>query len=176
MSAKSMYSYRHTLYAILDEFQPKTAFEYGTGTSTQIMALYPSVKTVISVEHDEKFYDLIERLSLGNVMLSCKSDMDEYVNELSQATDLVFIDGRNRAKCLEHAKNYSDIVVLHDARREEYRTAILTYQYQIWTDEGNTVVLTDDEITYGRLKSALEEIECVEPFTEKIIYVGDVAV
>jgi len=164
-----MHSYDKTLYALLEAFNPKNVFEWGPGISTQIIALYPSVEKVVSVEHDEFFYDLVERLSLDNVSLNIRQDMEEYVNFIGDSRyDLIFVDGRNRRNCLKVARNLTDLVVLHDAARLDYRDAVDDYRFQIWTDEGNTVVLTNSQEVYEKSKSVLCSIECKKPNPEVI--------
>ncbi|MBX4189767.1 hypothetical protein KW791_00495 [Candidatus Parcubacteria bacterium] len=168
MPAKSMHSYAETLYAILDEFKPRVCFEWGPGTSTQIMALHPSVQRLDSVENEQIFYDLIERLHYDNVNFHYFREMDEYVEALKGNYDFVFIDGRDRSRCLDVAKKHSPIVMLHDAARSDYRQAIHEYQFKVWTDFGQTVSLTNNIQVYSRLKSALNTLECDEPKEEKI--------
>lgn len=169
MPAKSMYSYSETLYKLLDEFKPQTAFEWGPGVSTQIISLYPSVEKLVSVENEIIFYDLLENLNFNNLVLRYCPDMGEYVDALGeQFYDIIFIDGRTRTKCLHKANGHSDIVILHDAAREEYREAIKSYKYQVWSDSGNTVVLTNDEKTNERILSILSG-SLVEPKLEKVL-------
>jgi predicted O-methyltransferase YrrM len=164
-----MHSYDNTLYALLEAFNPKNVFEWGPGISTQIMALYPSVEKVVSVEHDEFFYDLVEKLKLDNVTLEIHQDMQEYVDAIGDSRyDLIFIDGRSRSNCLKVARNLTGLVVLHDAARLDYRDAVDDYKFQIWTDEGNTVVLTNSQEVYEKAKSALYVLECKKPNPEVI--------
>jgi len=163
-----MYSYSETLYALLDEFKPTTVFEWGPGTSTQIICLYPSVEKLVSVEHEIIFYDMVERLRFGNLDLKFIPDMERYVSAFN-GCDFVFVDGRDRARCLQKAFN-SNVVILHDAAREDYRKDIKKFKYQVWTDEGNTVTLTNNEETYEKIKSCLSKFICNEPETEKIIF------
>ncbi len=170
MPAKSMYSYSDTLYAVLDEFKPSSCFEWGPGTSTQIMALHPAVVTLNSVEHEVIFYDIVERLKLPNVLLHLASNLDDYVNVIGDAEyDFIFVDGRDRVRCLERAIHVAPLVMLHDAARAEYRDAVLAFKYQVWTDGGNTVCLTNDEEIYGRLSNLFKDRVC-EPPSEKVYF------
>lgn len=174
MSAKSMYSYSDTLYAILDEFKPESAFEWGPGTSTQILAMHPAVKTVKSVEDEVFFYDAIEKLKYDNVTFCYKQDMHEYTNEIyNNEYDLIFVDGRNRPECLKAAFGRSNIVILHDAAREQYREAIHMYKHHTWTDDGNTVTLTNSEEIANRLTSCLSKLSCKEPELQKCYLVPE---
>lgn len=174
MPAESMYSYSDTLYAILDAFKPRSVFEWGPGTSTQIIALYPSVESLKSVEHDENFYGVVSRLNLPNTTVCHRPSMDEYVNEIGSGNfyDLIFIDGRDRARCLDVASACSNLILLHDAARINYRDAVDSYRFQVWTDEGNTVALTDDADTYLRLMDCLRKLDCDKPNPEVIRVTG----
>lgn len=169
MPAKSLHSYANTLYDILAEFNPETVFEWGPGVSTQIFALYPSVEKVISVEHDDYFFQLVDKFNFENVKLEYKPNMEDYSNAIGEDHyDLIFVDGRDRSNCLKYAKKLSDLVVLHDAARLDYRDAVDDFKYQIWTDEGNTVVLTNSEDIYERAKNKLRMDICKKPNPEVI--------
>lgn len=173
MPAKSLYSYSDTLYAILDAFRPRSVFEWGPGTSTQIMALHGCVEELTSVEHEGVFFDVVERMRLPNVRLILETDMTRYVEAIGNKTyDLIFIDGRARSWCLGDAKTSSKIVLLHDAARSDYREAVDSYRFQVWTDEGNTAALTDDPETYTRLIDCLRYLECNKPEAEIVRMVG----
>lgn len=173
MPAKSLCSYMDALYTILDEFKPRRCFEWGPGTSTQILCLYPSVEYVKSIEHSDFFYDMIEKLNLQPLSLEIQSDMDDYVGAIGDGTyDLIFIDGRDRVRCLEMAKGRSPIIMIHDAARQQYREAIKKYDYVVWTDDGNTAILTDNEATFHRIAECIGKSACPEP-KEEIIYVKD---
>lgn len=173
MPAKSLYSYSDTLYAILDAFRPRSVFEWGPGTSTQIMALHGCVEELTSVEHEGAFYEVVERMRLPNVRLQHRPDMDGYVGAITDSSyDMVFVDGRDRAKCLSLAKVYTKLVLLHDAARSDYREVVNSYRFQVWTDEGNTVALTDDADTYLKLMECLSSLDCEKPEAEVVRMVG----
>lgn len=169
MPAKSMYSYSDSLYAILDEFKPAKVFEWGPGTSTQIMALHKSVMCITSVEHEHIFYDMIERFRIPNLILRYEPDMEKYADSIGDETfDFIFIDGRDRGKCLELAMERSPLVMLHDASRADYRDDVDAYPFQIWTDDGNTVTLTKRPDIYERALSCLEKMSCEKPNPEHV--------
>lgn len=156
MPAKSWDSYKETLYEVLQEIKPRTILEFGSGFSTQIMALYPSVERLVSVEHDKEYY----RRNLGqlqeNSKLIYEPNLDVYAKtKIDGRTDLAFVDGRNRSACLRESRSLGCPVLLHDADRDQYREAILGYKFQIWTDDGNTVMLTDDEGVFKRMSEVL---------------------
>ena len=83
-----------------------SVFEYGMGYST----LYWLSKTnkVISIEHDENWYNKTMKLSLNNEKLTCYfcKDENEYVlalEKFNQFFDIIVIDGKWRRKCAESA-------------------------------------------------------------------------
>lgn len=169
MPARSMSSYSEALFTILDEFKPARIFEWGPGSSTQIMAMQESTKSLKSVEHEEMFYKMLKRLNLPNTELVLRSNMDEYVREiLGESYDFVFVDGRDRSRCLNYARMASPIVMLHDAARADYREAIKMFNYAIWVDDGNTVILTDFYEIVGRCLHSLGVQVCGEPKPERV--------
>lgn len=156
MPAKSWDSYKDTLYEVLQEVKPRVILEFGSGFSTQIMALYPSVEKLVSVEHNEEYY----RRNLGQVQENSKLIYEPNLNiyaktKVDGRTDLAFVDGRNRSACLREIRCLGCPVILHDADREQYRDAVLEYKFQIWTDNMSTVTLTDDEGMFKRLSEVL---------------------
>ena len=156
MPAKSWDSYKDTLYEVLQEVKPRVILEFGSGFSTQIMALYPSVEKLVSVEHNEEYY----RRNLGQVQENSKLIYEPNLNiyaktKVDGRTDLAFVDGRNRSACLREIRCLGCPVILHDADREQYRDAVLEYGFQIWTDNMSTVILTDDEVMFKRLSEVL---------------------
>lgn len=169
MPAKSLDSYKETLYALLDEFKPKSVLEWGPGLSTEILALYPSILSVRSIEHDRDFYERAMDKGLLNSEIILQEDMEKYPKEhLGRFYDLIFVDGRNRSLCLEEASQISSVVILHDAARGDYRPAIEKFKFRLWTDSGNTVTLTNNEETFKRISYALKTLSCEIPSEEKI--------
>jgi SAM-dependent methyltransferase len=108
-------------------------FEYGAGASTAWLA--QRAAEVISVEHDAAFVgDFREMLApFSNAKMlerSIENGRDAYVDAIAEAGgqfDLVVIDGRYRADCLEAAGPYlkpNGIVLFDDSGRKRYRAAI----------------------------------------------------
>lgn len=173
MVAKSLHSYSDTLFCILGEFKPKFVFEWGPGVSTQMMAMFESVEMVVSVEHDINFYNKLKEWKFENIQFHFKPEMDDYVSAIGDARyDMVFVDGRDRSRCLECASKLTDLVILHDAARQDYRYAVNQFSYQIWTDEGNTAILTNSFDVYERAKNCLGKMVCATPKPEKVAMVG----
>jgi len=145
-TASSYISYQETLYTVLDALKPKRVIEYGTGNSTQILALYPSVEHLTSIEHDPVYFELIKKLNLPNTNIFLR-ELDAYPRAWEDMKyDLAFVDGRERARCLDLVREVlvdKSVVILHDAEREQYKDAVNLYTYRYFTDDGHTAVLTD---------------------------------
>lgn len=106
-----------------------TIFEYGSGNSTLFYA--KRVKRVVSVEHDEAWYNKIVKSKPENAeMVFCKLEKDgEYARKaslLDEKFDIIIVDGRDRVNCCIHginALNKGGIIVLDDSERKDYDKA-----------------------------------------------------
>ncbi len=104
-------------------------FEYGAGASTLFFAA--RVRTVLAVEHDEKFAaGLLPQLP-ANARLKVhpvgSSAYVEAVTDCAAAPELVMIDGRDRVRCVQAALAHlapGGVLVLDDAERAEYAPAL----------------------------------------------------
>lgn len=157
-TASSWDSFKDALYKTLEAIKPKTIFEYGPGTSTSIMAIYPSVELIDSVEHNQAWYNKYKWEMPENVNIMYQPVLEVYpeVKGRMDKYDLIFVDGREREKCLYVAKdrlNEGGVVILHDAERPNYQEMINTYKFRFWQDEGHTVCLCDNNITAMKLES-----------------------
>ena len=148
MNALTVDSYKDMLMAILAEFNPQKIIEFGSGKSTVTLS---GVKQLISVEHNKKWFDKIPK---GVTGLFC-DDYDEYRNAINYAPpyDLVFIDGKERERLILSAREVTDLILVHDAHRVQYKNFFDTYTYQLYNNAGCTVALTDTERTYNALRS-----------------------
>lgn len=161
-TASAWDSFKDALYKVLDALKPKTVFEYGPGTSTSIMAIYPSMELIDSVEHNLAWYNKYKWEMPENVQLIYQPNMELYpeVPGRREKYDLIFVDGREREKCLYVAKarlNDGGVVILHDAERQNYQEMINSYKFQFWQDMGHTVILTDSHMTALRLSGVFDE-------------------
>ena len=157
MPAQTITSYLETLLRVLDEFKPRYILEFGSGHSTGYFATYSSVERVETVEHDFSFFKEMQGRCYDNVDIFHIPDFELYACHKPRfSPDLAFIDGRNRVKCLRECRLLSPIVMLHDADRGKYREGIDLYKFKIWTDDGNTVTLCNDEEIYTRLSEILK--------------------
>ena len=102
-------------------------FEWGSGNSTLFWSQY--VGSVVSVEHDLKWYERMKEIVPNNVKLKyckleygggyCKKILDE-----KEKFDIILIDGRDRVNCaLNSIKHLNErgIIIWDDTQREEYQ-------------------------------------------------------
>lgn len=155
-------SFKYALYKVLDALKPNTVFEYGPGTSTTIMAIYPSIETIDSVEHNQAWFNKWKWDLPENVNLIYQPQMELYPETPGRLDkyDLIFVDGKEREKCLYVSRsrlNENGVVILHDAERPNYQEMINSFKFQFWQDGGHTVILTDSHITSLRLMGAFDD-------------------
>lgn len=162
--ARTWDSFKDTLYAVLSIISPKTVFEYGPGVSTGIIAIHPGVELVDSVEHDLAWFEKHRWNMPDNVQITHQPMLEAYPETPGRCEkyDLIFVDGRERESCLYVARgrlNPGGVVMLHDAERPIYKQMIDSYRYRFWTDNGNTVTLTDSDISAMRLEKLYESCD-----------------
>ena len=105
-------------------------FEFGSGYSTLFYSKL--VRTVISVEHDKVWFNLMESKIPDNVSLIYKEkDIDgnycRSITEFKQEFDVVVVDGRDRVNCAKQAigkVSKIGVIILDDSGRERYLEAI----------------------------------------------------
>ncbi|MFZ2322427.1 MAG: class I SAM-dependent methyltransferase [Ignavibacteriaceae bacterium] len=122
-------------YPFIDFLTPRLTkdlglFEFGSGNSTLFFA--ERVKTVISVEHNKEWYQIVNSIKPSNVKL-VQTDSDsiydylEYFNNLKEKVDIIIVDGLHRNECLINSINKlseKGIVILDDSERSEYQSGI----------------------------------------------------
>jgi hypothetical protein len=148
-----MHSYRADYDRLLCALRPQLVVEWGPGPNTQ-MALAVGAE-VFSIEHDSQWMpkDVSPRLT---VLLAPK-DANHYFFFPTEA-DAYFIDGRNRARCLElvYDRARPDAVVcLHDAQRQAYRQMLLRFPYVLEPSFGFAIA-TKAETVAARLAALFE--------------------
>ena len=141
-------SYIEALLADIDG--PISVLEWGSGGSTAYFPARLRERGVayrwVSLEYDESWYAQVQKWTAADpateVVLfptdptqAKRKDvtMDEYVNYpsiLGETSDLIFVDGRKRRRCLLTARNLlteRGVVLLHDAQRSYYHCAWRAY-------------------------------------------------
>lgn len=120
---------------ILSSFGHVDVLEWGAGNSTRYFTKFMRDNGISytweAVEHDKGWYEEVQRWALPDVSIHlAERDTDEYYNRKGKY-DVIFIDGRNRRKCLLKAKELlreGGIVLLHDADRDYYQCAFEGYE------------------------------------------------
>jgi hypothetical protein len=104
--------------------------EYGSGNST--LWFSHRVSKVVSVEHQEQWFDKLKEKRPANVELIYKSldagsEYEDAVLERKEVFDIMIVDGRRRVKCAANSlkKIKPDGVIIFDnSEREDYKDAI----------------------------------------------------
>jgi hypothetical protein len=105
-------------------------FEFGSGYSTQFYARL--VRTVTSVEDDEKWFAVVQKMVPENATVIFKArDVDGQYCRAVLATgrmyDTIVVDGRDRVNCVKQsfeALAPQGVILLDDSEREQYCEAI----------------------------------------------------
>lgn len=119
---------------MLLRYEKPRVLEWGSGNSTKYFTdfLISQNKSYewTSVEHHEGWFNTVKGWGLKDVnMVYAEKGSDAYFDQKGQY-DVIFIDGRNRRKCLEKAKELlapKGVVMIHDADREYYHSAMEGY-------------------------------------------------
>jgi hypothetical protein len=106
-----------------------TIFEYGSGNSTLFYA--KRVKRVVSVEHDEAWFNKIvkEKASNAEMIFTHLEKGGEYckkANLSGEKFDIIIVDGRDRVNCCKNsaaALSAVGVLVLDDSERKIYQEA-----------------------------------------------------
>lgn len=101
----------------------KHILEYGTGYSTVLLSvLFPDAE-IVSIEHNQKWYDYYSDLYKDNdrikVVFVEEDVFEQFVNKYDYKPDIVFIDGYKREYCYEYysqTQNKPKLLFFHDAQ------------------------------------------------------------
>lgn len=104
-------------------------FEYGSGSSTLFYA--QKVKRVVSVEHDQSWYNKIVGSKPSNAemiftQLSTDGEYARKASTLNEKFDIIIVDGRDRVNCCKYsldALSPRGVIVLDDSERSAYNDA-----------------------------------------------------
>ena len=107
-----------------------SVFEYGSGNSTFFYAA--KVKKVVSVEHNNKWFNKITKKLPENVELifsKFEPDKDycKTSKNISEKFDIIIVDGVDRNNCIKYsvdALSPKGILILDDSERDEYTQGI----------------------------------------------------
>lgn len=110
-------------------------FEYGCGHST--LWYSKRVKDVISIEHDESWFNEISSKKEKNSTILFKKDPRDYVhsiNNLDNSFDIIVIDAIERVDCIKNSFNKlreNGIIIFDNSDRSEYKEG-----YKFLRDKG----------------------------------------
>lgn len=101
------YTYPAIEYLKQLDFSGKTVFEYGSGSSSGWWS--GVAKKIVSVEHDEKWFNIVNSSKNNNQEIYFCKTKDKYVSAISASGstyDVVIVDGAYRQECAGMAVNY----------------------------------------------------------------------
>jgi hypothetical protein len=121
-------------YSFIDFIRPRlnkslSMFEYGSGNSTLFYATF--LKRVVSVEHDQKWFNKIVGSKAPNAEMIYTNLVrnGEYAQKaklLGEQFDIIVVDGRDRVNCCKYgvdALSDRGVIVLDDSERKVYDEA-----------------------------------------------------
>lgn len=118
--------------------------EWGIGKSTKYFTDKLREKGVkftwTGIEHDKTWFNRVKSWNTGANLILADKDSKEYLKPKGKY-DVIYVDGRNRVKCLQNAKKLlkkGGVVLLHDAQREKYQAGFEGYD---WNYIGNKTPL-----------------------------------
>jgi len=149
---------RRFIENVLLEYRKVDVLEWGAGNST---LYFPALLrkagiefTWQSMEHDRGWFEkLVPRFTRNIRLTLAGKDTDDYLKPKG-TYDVIYVDGRNRVKCLEYAKtilNPGGVVILHDAERERYASGFAGYNY-------SSIETGKSKLWYGWIKSIPKSI------------------
>lgn len=102
-------------------------FEYGSGASTQYFS--KKVRTVISAEHDENWYNKVKKEIPDNVtlvfeQLAANGTYCRLIQRFDDPFDVVLVDGRDRVNCVKQSVSKLSargVIILDNSNRERYK-------------------------------------------------------
>lgn len=147
------HSFKQLLRRYLKENKPKKILEWGPGESTNIIINICPNSNIISIEHNEKWYNIAkeEFKEYNNIKIIYK----EINKNTKYATkgydnspyDFIFIDGRRRVECaiiaLQTIKK-DGVIMLHDSNRTNYTKPLNPYIDKI-EEKDDTLVFKPNE-------------------------------
>lgn len=124
---------------ILTTKKPRHCLEWGSGISTVYFPRKHRSVRWLAVEHNGNYVIAIAPLLPDNSSVIWTPDNEWYVDSVkhSRVFDFILIDGLQRERCLEIAKEIirpGGTILLHDSGREEYQEFIKKHNGEILCD------------------------------------------
>lgn len=121
----------YTVIDLLSQKLPSDAnmIEFGSGSST--LFFMKRLKSVVSIEHDKEWFEVSRSKVDDNVRImhiSLENPQDYYMaaSRFDEKFDFIFVDGRQRVKCVENSLDSlspSGVLLLDDTERDKYKHA-----------------------------------------------------
>jgi glycosyltransferase involved in cell wall biosynthesis len=118
----------------LKEYRHVDVLEWGAGHSTryfpEFLQKHGITYTWTSYEHHEGWFNEVAGWKIKGVGLYLAGKDTEGYLKPTGKYDVIYVDGRNRVKCLQHAKTLlkpDGVVILHDAERTRYHEGLVGY-------------------------------------------------
>jgi hypothetical protein len=124
---------------LLRTFPHVNVLEWGAGFSTKYFTDF-LIRAGIpyswdAMESDEGWANHVRGLGLPGVTVTlADKDSEEYLKPPKAKYDLIYVDGRNRVRCLKKARELlapGGSVLLHDAQREKYQDGFEGYSHRM---------------------------------------------
>lgn len=118
-------------------YDKPAVLEWGSGNSTKYFTNFLQENgkeyTWEAVEHHKGWHDAVKGWKLKGVEVCFAAQNSPEYFDRKGKYDVIFVDGRNRRKCLIKAKELlkeGGVVLLHDADREYYHSGFEGYQWK----------------------------------------------
>lgn len=95
------YTYPAIAFLKQFDFSEKSVFEWGAGSSSRFWCQF--AKSVVSVEHNQSWYEKLQSIKPQNLRLEFAPDKAAYVSAIKQAFDVIIVDGIHRYECAKLA-------------------------------------------------------------------------
>lgn len=139
---------------VLASYKEVSVLEWGSGNSTKYFTEFLMKQGIKysweSVEHDKGWFEAVKKWKLPNVEVCyAEKGSPEYFDRKGKY-DVIFVDGRNRRKCLVKAQELlkeGGSVLLHDADREYYHSGFEGYNGRFLNPKGELPRLWQGKLT-----------------------------
>jgi hypothetical protein len=134
------YSYPAIEFLEQFDFSKNKVLEYGCGNSTIWWA--KKCKSVISIEHDQKYYKYIKSLNLNNLELRLFKKKREYINQQElKNSEIIIIDGNFRKEIIEN--------LIENREKIKKKNTIIIIDNSHWYS--NIISLLERKINYTQI-------------------------
>lgn len=127
--------------SLLARLKPKRCLEWGSGMSTiYFPKKHSCIKLWLAVEHNGHYLDMIQKKCVDSVQTLWVLPGSSYADVVQRSNnkfDFILVDGLDRAKCIENAKNIlnpNGVILLHDSGRKEHEDLIELFDGEVLSE------------------------------------------